>query len=186
MKKFQYDCSTVDAEYYELLDSLMVRWESEIVEFKEAKGQYSEEKVGQYFSAISNEANLKQQQYGWLVLGVSEQKVKFPVGTAFKKGAPSLLEKFKYDIARKVTDGLTFLDIIELYPVVEGVVRRVLMFKVPAAATGMHTAWNNRYYGRVRGKMILQPHGKEFFTSHGKHFFHFPVSTFLHHMVSTF
>lgn len=154
MDKFQYDRSTSNAEYYELLDSLMIRWEYEIVEFKEAKGQYSEEKIGQYFSAISNEANLKQQQYGWFVLGVSEQKEKTPVGTGFKKGAPILLEKFKYDIARNVTDGLTFLDIIELYPEVAGEERRVLMFKVPAAATGIPTAWKNRCYGRAGESLV--------------------------------
>ena len=42
---------------YETLINLMERWEYEIVEFKEAKGQYSEDRIGQYFSAISNEAS---------------------------------------------------------------------------------------------------------------------------------
>lgn len=56
---FDYDESFQQAEYYELLNVLMERWETEIVEFKEAKGGYSEDKIGQYFSAISNEANLK-------------------------------------------------------------------------------------------------------------------------------
>ena len=78
MTAFTYDRTSPDAEYYEILSSLMERWEYEIVEFKEAKGQYSEDKIGQYFSAISNEANLKNQQYGWFVLGVSEQKDKYP------------------------------------------------------------------------------------------------------------
>lgn len=65
MAVFDYDESFQQAEYYELLNVLMERWETEIVEFKEAKGGYSEDKIGQYFSAISNEANLKNQQYGW-------------------------------------------------------------------------------------------------------------------------
>ena len=64
MIPFEYDRTGMNAEYYETLISLMERWETEIVEFKEAKGQYSDDKIGQYFSAISNEANLKQQQYG--------------------------------------------------------------------------------------------------------------------------
>lgn len=154
MAAFEYDHCSHDAEYYELLDRLIERWEYEIVEFKEAKGQYSENKIGQYFSAISNEANLKQQQYGWFIMGVSEGKEKYPVGTAFKEGKPSLLERFKYNIAKNVTDGLTFLDIIELYPVVSGTMKRVLMFKVPAAATGMPTAWNTRYYGRSGESLV--------------------------------
>lgn len=85
MAVFDYDESFQQAEYYELLNVLMERWETEIVEFKEAKGGYSEDKIGQDFSAISNEANLKNQQYGWFVLGVSEEHTKHPVGTSFKK-----------------------------------------------------------------------------------------------------
>ena len=92
MDYFNYDKSSTKAEYYETLASLMERWEFEIVEFKEAKGGYNEDKIGQYFSAISNEANLTNQQYGWFVLGVSESGVRHLVGTSFKKGSPSLLE----------------------------------------------------------------------------------------------
>ena len=135
MNYFNYDKTSEKAEYYEILQDLMERWEYEIVEFKEAKGSYSEDKIGQYFSAISNEANLKQQQFGWFILGVSESKERHPVGTSFKQGNPSLLEKFKYEIAKETTDGMTFLDIIELYPVYAGKECRVLMFKVPAADT---------------------------------------------------
>jgi len=148
MREIVYDKTSLNAEYYEILITLMERWENEIVEFKEAKGQYSEDKIGQYFSAISNEANLKNQQYGWFILGVSEQKEKYPVGTAFKKGSPSLLEKFKYEISRETTDSMTFLDVIELYPVYEGQARRVLMFKIPAAVAGMPTEWKTRYFAR--------------------------------------
>jgi len=43
---FIYDTTSPEAEYYELLNSLMERWENEVVEFKEAKGQYSEDKIG--------------------------------------------------------------------------------------------------------------------------------------------
>ena len=75
MIRFDDNHNAENADYYETLQSLMERWENEIVEFKEAKGQYSEDKIGQYFSAISNEANLKNQQYGWFVLGVSEQSL---------------------------------------------------------------------------------------------------------------
>ena len=72
MEFFKYDTNDPRAEQYELLQSHMENWEDEIVEFKTASGQYSIDKIGQYFSAISNEANLMNQQYGWLVLGVSE------------------------------------------------------------------------------------------------------------------
>ncbi len=153
---FTYDFSDKQAEYYELLQSLMENWEYEIVEFKTASGQFSTEKIGQYFSAISNEANLKNQQYGWLVLGVSETNIKQVLGTAFKKGDNQLLEKFKYEIARDTTDGISFMDIVELFPINEKQKRcRVLMFKIPAAVAGMPTAWKNRYYARAGESLIF-------------------------------
>ena len=148
MTFFQYDRKDAFTEYYETLSNLMERWEYEIVEFKEAKGQYSEDKIGQYFSAISNEANLAGRQYGWFVLGISEHGEKHPVGTSFKQGDPSLLEKFKYTISKGTTDGMTFLDVVELYPEYNGKPHRVLMFKIPAAVAGMPTEWNTRYYAR--------------------------------------
>ena len=148
MAFFQYDRKDAFTEYYETLSNLMERWEYEIVEFKEAKGQYSEDKIGQYFSAISNEANLAGRQYGWFVLGISEHGEKHPVGTSFKQGDPSLLEKFKYTISKGTTDGMTFLDVVELYPEYNGKPHRVLMFKIPAAVAGMPTEWNTRYYAR--------------------------------------
>lgn len=154
MTMFEYDLTAENAEHYEMLQTLIERWEYEIVEFKEAKGQYSEDKIGQYFSAISNEANLKGKQYGWFVLGVSENKEKHPVGTSFKQGKSSLLEKLKYTISRNITDEMTFLDVIELYPIYAGKKCRVLMFKIPAAIAGMPTAWNNRYYARNGDSLV--------------------------------
>ena len=43
--------------------------ETEWLEFKEAKNSFDIDKLGQYFSALSNEANLKDTDYGWLVFG---------------------------------------------------------------------------------------------------------------------
>ena len=103
MTYFKYEKEDGKAEYYELLQELMERWEHEIVEFKSATGGYNEDKVGQYFSAISNEANLASKQYGWFVLGVSETGTKHPVGTAFKDGPGALMEQFKYNKRKKRT-----------------------------------------------------------------------------------
>ncbi len=155
MLYFEYNKSTKDAEYYEILEMLMERWEYEIVEFKEAKGGYGTDKIGRYFSAISNEANLRQQQYGWLVFGVGEQnKTKQVVGTSFKKGDKSLLERFKYEISRDTANGMTFYDIIEIFPIVKEKEYRVLMFKVPAAATGIPTDWKTNYYERAGESLV--------------------------------
>lgn len=155
MPYFDYDKSVQDVEYYEILENLMARWENEIVEFKEAKSNYDTDKIGRYFSAISNEANLRQQQYGWLVFGVSEKgKVRHVVGSAYKKGEKTLLERFKYEISRDTTNGMTFYDIIEIFPMVDGVAKRVLMFKIPAAATGIPTDWKTNYYERSGESLV--------------------------------
>lgn len=157
MPYFEYSKFVKDIEYYEILENLMKRWEYEIVEFKEAKGGYDTDKIGRYFSAISNEANLRQQQYGWLVFGVSEEqktKIKKIVGTAYKKGDNSLLERFKYEISRDTTNGMTFYDIIEIFPSVNGKEHRVLMFKIPAAATGIPTDWKTNYYERAGESLV--------------------------------
>lgn len=44
-----------------LLESLVERWEGEVVEFKRAGNDYSSDKIGRYFSALANEANLRNQ-----------------------------------------------------------------------------------------------------------------------------
>ena len=155
MPYFEYSKFTKDAEYYEILEMLMERWEYEIVEFKEAKGGYDTDKIGRYFSAISNEANLRQQQYGWLIFGVGEQnKTKQVVGTSFKKGDKSLLERFKYEISKDTANGMTFYDIIEIFPIVNGKEYRVLMFKIPAATTGIPTEWKTNYYERAGESLV--------------------------------
>ena len=155
MPYFEYSKSVKNIEYFEILEMLMERWEFEIVEFKEAKGGYDTDKIERYFSAISNEANLRQQQYGWLVFGVGEQnKTKQVVGTSFKKGDKSLLERFKYEISRDTANGMTFYDIIEIFPIVNGKEYRVLMFKIPAAATGIPTDWKTNYYERAGESLV--------------------------------
>lgn len=160
MLYFNYDITKVDSEYYEALEFMMDNWESEIVEFKEAKGHYDTNKVGQYFSAISNEANLANRQYGWFILGVSEKDKRHIVGTAFKKGDKQLLEKYKYEISKGTTDNITFWDIIELYPMINGEAKRVLMFKIPAAVTGIATEWHNHCYARSGESIVSLPQYK--------------------------
>ena len=141
--------------YAEKLDGLMDNWENEIVEFKEAKAAYDADKIGRYFSALSNEANLRHQQCGWLVFGVSETHDRHLVGTNFKKGDRSLLERFKYEIAKFSTSGITFDEIVELQLNSNGKSYRVLLFKIPAAATGIPTAWHESYYARAGESLIL-------------------------------
>lgn len=116
--------------------------ETEVVEFKEAKNQYDFDKLGKYFSALSNEANLINQRSGWLVFGIAD-KGKRIVGTHFRPNRVDL-DHLKGEIANKTTNRITFLEIYELI-LSEG---RVLLFQIPAAPRGIPTAWENHYYGR--------------------------------------
>jgi len=116
--------------------------ESETVEFKEAKSNYDSDDLGTYFSALSNEANLKGKLCGWLIFGVENQN-KNIVGTQYRPNKTSL-DKLKSDIAAQTTNRITFVEIYELH-LPEG---RVIMFQIPAAPPGIPIAWKGHYYGR--------------------------------------
>ena len=53
-----------------LLEQLIAAWENEVVEFKQASTDYDTDKIGEYFSALSNEANLRGAERAWLVFGI--------------------------------------------------------------------------------------------------------------------
>lgn len=124
-----------------LFENLRFKKEKEWFDRKEAKNDYSFEDLGRYFSAISNEANLKGVQYGWLIFGVADSG--HIVGTNYKNTRDSL-DKLKKDIADHTNDRLTFIEIYELYRS-EG---RIIMFQIPAAPAGIPTSWKGHYYGR--------------------------------------
>ena len=48
-----------DSQLKEKIIKMIESFESEVVEFKEAKSNYSFNDIGKYFSALSNEANLR-------------------------------------------------------------------------------------------------------------------------------
>ena len=115
--------------------------ENELVEFKEAKQQYDFAKMGKYFSALSNEANLKNVNNAWLVFGVKDNHT--VVGSQFRLAVKDLTS-LKKEIADKTTHRLTFIDI----HVVNHPLGRVLLFEIPAAPQGLPVAWDGHYYGR--------------------------------------
>ena len=115
--------------------------ENEVVEFKEAKNSYAFDKIGKYFSALCNEANLKQLKRAWLVFGVKDNQT--VVGSQYRNNAKDL-QSLKKEIADKTTNRLTFVDIHE----VDHPNGRVLLFEIPAAPQGLPIAWDGHYYGR--------------------------------------
>lgn len=126
----------------EKLQELLASYaETEVVEFKEAKNSYDFNKLGQYFSALSNEANLKRQKSAWLVFGVNDKHT--VVGTTYRSSRKDL-DHLKREIADKTTNRITF---IEIHEVVEKN-KRVVMLEIPAAPKGLPVAFDGHYYGR--------------------------------------
>ncbi len=116
--------------------------ENEVLEFKEANNTYSFDKIGKYFSALANEANLLGKEDAWLVFGIKDSD-KSIIDTKFRTDTTKL-HSLKAEIANKTTNRITFKDIYEVHTP-HG---RVVLFQIPAAPLGIPVAWAGHYYGR--------------------------------------
>lgn len=132
----------------DVFDQLRYHQENEVVEFKKAENNFDFDDLGKYFSALSNEANLHNMNWAWLIFGVDD-KTRETTGTSYKNSAQQL-QKLKNDIAQNITDNNTFRDIFELE--IDG--KRILMFQIPAAPQGIPIAWKGHFYGR-RGESLV-------------------------------
>ena len=122
--------------------------ENEIVEFKEAKNGYDFAKLGKYFSALCNEANLNKAKCAWLVFGIENNHHNI-VGTFFRTNR-SDLDSLKKEIADKTSNRITFIEIYELN-LAEG---RVVLFQIPPAPKGLPIAFDGHYYGRDNESLV--------------------------------
>lgn len=122
--------------------------ETEWIEFKEAKNDYHFDELGQYFSALSNEANLMGQPAGWLIFGVTNKTPRRICGTNYRSTKPGL-ERLKVQISQHTNHQITFIDIHELIEP-EG---RVVLFQIPPAPQGIPTTWNGIAYGRISERL---------------------------------
>jgi ATP-dependent DNA helicase RecG len=126
-----------------LLSQLISDWESEVVEFKQAGNDFDTDKIGRYFSALCNEANLRDQERGWLIFGV-ENRRRAVVGSAYRTETDRL-NSLKHQIASDTEPGVTFRD-IHVLDTPQG---RVILFEIPAAPLGIPIAWKGHYYARA-------------------------------------
>ncbi len=126
-----------------LLERLIASWENEVVEFKQASGDFSTDDIGRYFSALANEANLRGAGGGWLVFGVHD-KTRHVVGTGYRPQSERL-QSLKMQMAENLEPRITFRDIHEAQ--IAG--NRVLLFEVPPAPQGIPIAWKGHYYARA-------------------------------------
>lgn len=128
--------------YINMFHSLISHKESEVVEFKKADKSFDFDDLGKYFSALSNEANLRGLEFAWLIFGYDEKKHEV-VGTSYKN-SEGALNNVKHDFAQHTTDGQTFREIIPIE--VEG--KRILMFKIPASPRNIVMKWKGIAFGR--------------------------------------
>lgn len=129
-------------EYINIFTNLIQHKESEVVEFKKAENNFDFDDLGKYFSALSNEANLRGLDFAWLIFGYDEKKHEI-VGTSYKNGEGAL-NNLKHDFSQHTTDGQTFREIIPIE--VDG--KRILMFKIPASPRNIVMKWKGIAYGR--------------------------------------
>lgn len=127
-------------ELSDILRELIKNAENECVEFKRAQNSYDIDKLGKYFSAISNEATLSNKQYGWIVFGIDDKTHKL-INTQFYND--DNFNDVKKQIADNTTDNISFIEVYSLY--IDN--NRVIMFQVPAAS-GVPTRWKGFPYGR--------------------------------------
>ena len=131
---------------------MLESFESEVVEFKEAKTNYSFNDIGKYFSALSNEANIRGFQEAWLVFGISNDK-KF-TGTEFRKQGG--LQSLKKELVNGTNERLTFLEIYEL----SMHKCRIIAFQIPPAIRGIPTTWQGAAYAREHESLCPLPMNK--------------------------
>ena len=130
-------------ELHDILEELLeLPAETEVVEFKKAQNGFGDQELGEYFSALSNEANLRDKDRAWIVFGV-ENKTHAVIGSNYKNAVGSL-DAVKKKIADQTTDRITFKEIHDLE--YEG--KRVIMFEIAAAPQGIPIAYQGHYYGR--------------------------------------
>lgn len=135
-----------------LEELLKLEVENEIVEFKEAKTQFDKDKFGKYFSALSNEANLKGRSSAWFVLGISDARE--IVGT---KITDKQLNEYKQEISKHTSPKCNFLQDHRI-DTDDG---DVILIEIPAASKGYPVSWKGHWYGRD-GESLVALHDFEY------------------------
>ena len=141
-----------DSQLKEKIIRMVQSFENEVVEFKEARSNYSFNDIGKYFSALSNEANLRGLQEAWLIFGISDDKRY--VGTEFRRQGS--LQSLKKEIVNGTNERLTFLEIYEL--TLEKC--RIIAFQIPPAIRGIPTTWQGAAYAREHESISPLPMNK--------------------------
>ena len=129
-----------DQQLIEKTRKMIIDFEDEVVEFKEARTNYSFKDIGKYFSALGNEANIRGFKEAWLIFGVTNKKE--IVGTAYRQDGN--LQNLKKEIVGGTNERATFMEIYEVN--MDG--HRIVAFQIPPATRGIPRTWNGAAYAR--------------------------------------
>ncbi len=129
-----------DQQLIEKIRKMIIDFEDEVVEFKEARTNYSFKDIGKYFSALGNEANIRGFKEAWLIFGVTNKKE--IVGTAYRQDGN--LQNLKKEIVGGTNERATFMEIYEVN--MDG--HRIVAFQIPPATRGIPRTWNGAAYAR--------------------------------------
>lgn len=136
----------------EMIIEMIDNFENEVVEFKEARTNYSFKDIGKYFSALGNEANIRGKREGWLIFGVANNKD--IVGTSYRNDGG--LQNLKKEIVGGTNERLTFMEIYEL----KMDDKRIVAFQIPPAFRGIPTTWQGAAYAREDENLCPLPMDK--------------------------
>ena len=136
----------------EMIIEMIDNFENEVVEFKEARTNYSFKDIGKYFSALGNEANIRGKREGWLIFGVADNKD--IVGTSYRNDGG--LQNLKKEIVGGTNERLTFMEIYEL----KMDDKRIVAFQIPPAFRGIPTTWQGAAYAREDENLCPLPMDK--------------------------
>lgn len=129
-----------EQQLIEKIREVIEDFEDEVVEFKEARSNYSFKDIGKYFSALGHEANIRDKKEAWLIFGVDNDKN--IVGSEYRKEGG--LQNLKKEIVGGTNERLTFMEIYELY--IDEC--RIVAFQIPPAMREIPTTWNGAAYAR--------------------------------------
>ena len=138
-----------------LLEKLIQNGEDEVVEFKEAQNDYKIDDIGKYFSALANEANLRELSRAWLVFGVRDKGL-VVVGTNYRANRERL-QSTKHQIYQNTGPNTTFYNIYEH----DDPGGRVVLFEIPATPSGSPMTWKGHDYERAGASLVALSQSKQ-------------------------
>ncbi len=122
-----------------LIRLLSSETENELLEFKRAERQFDKDKLGRYFSALSNEANLNGFKSAFILFGINNDKSIHGTEISEKQ-----LNEYKLEISNHTSPSVNFRQVHRL-TTEEG---KVIILEIPAAPMGMPVSWKGHYYAR--------------------------------------